>query len=145
VSLPVPEVGLFIRYSYLWKSEAEQGREEGGKDRPCAIVLVLFDQADRQLVRVLPITHTAPRDLADAMEIPQTTKKRLGLDSERSWIVVSEANDFVWPGPDLRAVPGKGLESVAHGFLPPKLLRAVQELLAERYRVHRRIAVIRSE
>jgi hypothetical protein len=145
VTLPDPRPGLVIRYSYLWKREALQGREEGAKDRPCAIVLVVFDEADRQLVRVLPITHTPPQNPADAVEMPQATKERLGLDSERSWIVVSEANDFVWPGPDLRTTPGKGLDSVAYGFLPPRLLRAVQERLAERYRVHRRIAVTRTE
>jgi hypothetical protein len=68
------------------------------------------------------MTHTVPQNPADAVEIPQVTKDRLGLDSDRSWIVVSEANDFVWPGPDSRPLPGKGLETVAYGFLPPRLL-----------------------
>ena len=36
------------------------------------------------------------------IELPQQTKTRLGLDDERSWVIVSEANDFAWPGPDLR-------------------------------------------
>ncbi len=39
MSLPEPELGLVIRYSYLWKSEHDAGRDEGSKDRPCAIVL----------------------------------------------------------------------------------------------------------
>jgi hypothetical protein len=42
VTWPVPRPGLVIRYSYLWESEVRQGREEGTKDRPCAIVLVVL-------------------------------------------------------------------------------------------------------
>ena len=33
------------------------------------------------------------------MEIPLATKARLGLDDARSWIVLNEANRFIWPGP----------------------------------------------
>jgi hypothetical protein len=29
-------------------------------------------------------------------------KRHLGLDEDRSWIVVSEGNEFAWPGYDLR-------------------------------------------
>ena len=46
--------------------------------------------------------HAPPDREGDAIEIPLETKKRLGLDSERSWIMITEANEFVWPGPDLR-------------------------------------------
>jgi len=38
VSLPTPRPGLVIRYSYLWAREHDQGREEGVKDRPCAVL-----------------------------------------------------------------------------------------------------------
>jgi hypothetical protein len=42
----------------------------------------------------------------------------MGLDAGRSWVVVSEVNRFVWPGVDLRPVPGKG--SYDYGVvLPP--------------------------
>ena len=43
MSWPEPFPGLVVRYSYLWEREASQGREEGVKDRPCAVVLVLLD------------------------------------------------------------------------------------------------------
>ena len=76
---PVPQPGLVIRYSYLWESEAQRGCEEGVKDRPCAIILVILREGEHPIVRVLPITHTAPSDLADALEIPATTKQRLKL------------------------------------------------------------------
>jgi hypothetical protein len=39
MSFPAPETGQVIRYSYLWLNEHKRGREEGIKDRPCAIIL----------------------------------------------------------------------------------------------------------
>jgi hypothetical protein len=83
VSLPEPVPGLVIRYSYLWRSEHLQGREEAVKDRPCAVILVVGNDKGDQIVTVLPITHLPPdrRDLA--VEIPLRTKQRLGLDTER--------------------------------------------------------------
>jgi hypothetical protein len=113
-----------IRYAYLWDREAQAGREEGVKDRPCAVVLAR-QQEDGIRVYVLPITHSAPA--ASAIEIPAVVKARLGLDAQRSWIVVSEMNVFMWPGPDLRFVAGQGPETVAYGFLPPRFFRAVRE------------------
>jgi hypothetical protein len=41
VPLPRPEPGLVLSYSYLWHTEHEEGREEGVKDRPCVIVVVV--------------------------------------------------------------------------------------------------------
>jgi hypothetical protein len=52
VSLPIPQPGLVIRYSYLWSAEAQAGKEEGTKDRPCAIILVFAGEQGRQRVRV---------------------------------------------------------------------------------------------
>jgi hypothetical protein len=96
-------------------------------------------------VRVLPVTHAPPADPADALEIPRPVKQRLGLDSDRSWVVLTEANDFVWPGPDLRpAVPG-ALASVAYGFLPPGFFRVLRDRIAARYRVKLVKAIARSE
>ena len=124
---PAPQPGLVIRYSYLWTREAQAGREEGVKDRPCAIVLAIGDVQNRTRVIVLPITHTAPQPPDEGIELMQQTKARLGLEGERSWIVLDEGNDFNWPGPDLRPVPERGPESIAYGFLPPRLFRAVRE------------------
>jgi len=131
VSLPTPHPGLVIRYAYLWKREYDQGREEGSKDRPCAIVMAVVDDEGETQVLVLPITHTPPSDAADAIEIPTATKQRLRLDGERSWIVISEANEFVWPGPDLRPVSG-GDGSVVYGVLPPRYFALVKERLLQR-------------
>jgi hypothetical protein len=71
--------------------------------------------------------------------------RRLGLDEERSWIVVTEANLFNWPGPDLRFIPGKGPESVAYGFLPPSLFRSVRDRFLEHARRRRMGLVSRTE
>ena len=52
---PEPEPGLVIRYSYLWDREARAGREEGVKDRPCAVVMTVTpDTAADRRVYVLP-------------------------------------------------------------------------------------------
>ncbi len=129
---PRPEPGLVIRYSYLWAREAAEGREEGFKDRPCAIILVVAGERGRQIVRVLPVTHTEPADLDDALEIPLPVKVRLGLDNMRSWIVLTEANDFVWPGPDIRqAIPGNA-GPATFGVLPPRFFEAIKQRLQKR-------------
>lgn len=54
MTLPVPEPGLVIRYAYLWDREAREGRDEGSKDRPCAIVLVVADEAGDAASRCCP-------------------------------------------------------------------------------------------
>jgi hypothetical protein len=145
VSLPTPKPGLVIRYAYLWESEARKGREEGMKDRPCAIVLVVLRDGEHPIVRVLPVTHTPPAEPADALEIPTLTKERLSLDSDRSWVVLTEANDFIWPGPDLRPLPGSDPGTVAYGFLPPGFMKALRERLDRLWRQRRAHAVTRSE
>lgn len=142
---PTPQPGLVVRYSYLWKREADAGREEGVKDRPCAVIVAIKDQADHPRVIVLPITHSEPRTPDEGIELPHVTKVRLGLDDARSWVVVSEANDFAWPGPDLRFLPGQGPASAAYGFLPPVVFRAIRDHFLTRYRERKTGLVSRSE
>jgi hypothetical protein len=125
VIIPPPAPGLIIRYSYLWLREHEAGRDEGEKDRPCALVLTIAQSDAQPRVTVLPITHTPPANPALAIELPPVTKRRLGLDHERSWIVLDEGNEFAWPGPDLRPVPGSDPATAAYGFMPPGLFKIV--------------------
>ena len=120
MSLPTPEPGLVIRYSYLWEREYRAGREEGTKDRPCAIILTARDQAGETQVVVVPVTHSPPPHIDMALELPRAVKQHLGLDAERSWVVISESNLFDWPGPDLRRAGDRDDSSVAYGFLPPR-------------------------
>ncbi|WP_236841768.1 hypothetical protein [Bosea sp. PAMC 26642] len=116
-----------IRYAYLRKREAARGREEAPKDRPAAVVVTIADESGQTRVYALPITHSPPLEANDAVEIPAIAKRRLGLDGERSWIMLTEANVFLWPGPDLRILPGSDLSSVAYGMLPPGVLREVRK------------------
>jgi hypothetical protein len=126
VPFPVPVPGLVIRYRYLWASEHARGHEEGVKDRPCAIILVTADRAGAQVVTVLPISHTPPADRALAVEIPAAVKLRLGLDDDRCWVVLTEANRFVWPGPDLRPLVPGDAASIAYGPLPYALFEQIR-------------------
>ena len=126
--LPAPVPGLVIRYGYLWHSEHLAGREGGQKDRPCAIVAALRPAEDpgETRVLVLPVTHSPPAQPALAVEIPALVKARLRLEAERSWVVLSEWNEFIWPGPDVRRTPDGDASSVAYGMLPPGLFAAVR-------------------
>ncbi len=128
MAFPTPLPALVIRYSYLWHSEFVSGSEEGIKDRPCAIIAAIKTDNDVQKVLVLPVTHSAPDVPDNAIEIPQETKKRLGLDSERSWVVLTEWNEFAWPGPDLRMIHYiNGEKTTAYGYLPAKFFAKVQD------------------
>jgi hypothetical protein len=126
--LPRPVPGLVVRYGYLWASEHLEGREEGRKDRPCAIIAAArTEDVEAIRVLVLPITHRPPEDMRFAVEIPAIVKRRLHLDGAQSWVVVSEWSDFVWPGPDLRRLPDGNESTVAYGMLPPKLFAIVRD------------------
>ena len=145
MSFPSPHPGLVIRYSYLWKQEADTGREEGSKDRPCAVVMAIATEDNEQEVLVLAITHSPPARAADAVEIPQETKARLRLDSDRSWIVIAEANEFVWPGPDLRPISGHDESTITYGVLPPRFFAHVRDRFLERDRREKTSRVKRTE
>jgi PemK-like, MazF-like toxin of type II toxin-antitoxin system len=134
-----------IRYSYLWQQEHQRGKEEGAKDRPCAVVLVtVYRDADR-VVTVLPVTHTPPSDPALAVEIPAAVKRRLKLDGERSWIVLTEANRFLWPGPDLRPATFGDAASVAYGPLPFALFEKIRTKFIAAIKAKRASVVPRNE
>lgn len=130
MAIPTPEPGLVISYAYLWSHEAEGGQEEGLKDRPCVIALsVRRQETGETWVTVVPVTHTPPQDPASAVEIPPSVKRHLGLDDQRSWIIVSEGDRFVWPGYDLRKVPGRA--AYDYGFLPPRFFETVIKALRD--------------
>ena len=124
--LPKPVPGLVVRYSHVWRREAVEGLEEGRKDRPCTVVLAAEIVGGGTRVYVLPITHTPPIDPALAVELPLRVRLHLRLDDLPSWIVLDEINDFLWPGYDLRSVPGRGPKAVEYGHLPPKFFDTVR-------------------
>ena len=129
--LPSPEPGLVISFAYLWRHEHNRGQEEGRKDRPCLIVLsVTTGGRNTPRVTVAAITHTPPHADAFAVEVPPKVKQHLGLDDERSWIILDEVNQFDWPGFDLRPVPGED-NRFAYGFVPPRLYDTAKATLLE--------------
>jgi hypothetical protein len=137
-----PRPGDVIRYGYLWHREAQTGQEEGLKDRPCAVVL---GPTDDGRTAVLPITHREPDAADEAVPLPLGTKRRLGLDAAPAWVVLTEVNLFTWPGPDVRPLPGQGLDTAIYGALPGKLFREIRDRFVERWRNRRASSVRRSE
>ena len=134
--LPEPETGLVISYAYLWEREAQDGKEEGRKNRPCVIALVVQRQQDSGIiVTVLPVTHSLPWDASAAVEIPQAVKRHLGLDTGRSWVIVSEGDQFVWPGYDLRKTGVD--ERYEYGFLPPRFFENILHAFSAWHKAHK--------
>lgn len=128
MALPEPVPGLVISYAYLWRNAALRGQDEGRKDRPCVIILSVEETDGRKVVTVAPITHAAPAHADSAIEIPAATKQRLGLDSERSWVIAADLNRFIWPGADLRPIRRDGSAyAYAYGLLPAGLYRQIRD------------------
>jgi hypothetical protein len=145
VSLPELQPGLVISYSYLWASENADGAEEGRKVRPCAIIAARQIVDGREIATVIPITHSPPKHPDDAVEIPAAIKAHLGLDSARSWAVVTEVNDFLWPGPDLRPISREQPQRFDYGMLPPRFFAHLKERLLQAHLRRRLARVQRSE
>lgn len=141
--LPHPEPGLVISYSYLWRYEHEKGKDEGRKTRPCVIILAIEKSGDDTVVTVAPVTHSPPHDPMSAMEIPAKVKQHLGLDNDPSWVILSEVNEFIWPGYDLQPVPDSK-DRYDYGFLPPKLYEKIRNGILDLI-VKRRTAVTRRD
>lgn len=94
------------------------------KERPCSVLLNRKDEHGKSVLFVLPITHTPPIDPESGIEIPAATKKRLGLDEERSWVITTKYNKFTWPGYDIRKLDN-GLYS--YGILPETLIKEIMK------------------
>ncbi len=67
MTFPKPVPAQVIRYSYLWHKDAALGAEEGNKDRPCAIVMMVQNEDGEDVVTVLPITHAPPYGEAESI------------------------------------------------------------------------------
>lgn len=143
--LKTPSVGQVIRYSYLWKEEYLAGREEGVKDRPCVIVVAVEARAsDVTIVTVVPVTHAPSSDPSIAIELPHATKSRLGLDASPSWVILSEANQFQWPGPDIRPIAGRSGTPV-YGGLPYQFVMRLRSAFIACQRERRSSIIPRTE
>lgn len=136
-SLPSPTPGLVIHYRYLWGHENDRDLEEARYARPCAIVLtVTSEPGAAPRVIVVPLTTREPEPGREFLALPTSVRRSLKLDAARSWVVLDEANEFVWPGVDLEPGPDGRFE---YGALPPALYealrtRAIALLRAGRFR-----------
>jgi hypothetical protein len=130
VALPkTPFPGMVVRYSFLWSTKARAGQTEGRKDRPCVVVTAIRRAGDgRFRVRVLPITRT-PTEEARSIAIPSKVKRHLALDADASWIVLDEANEFFWPGVDLRPISRSKPGVWTFGVLPTEIFDEIQTKL----------------
>jgi hypothetical protein len=125
-----PQVGAVICFRYLWQREFAAGLVEGAKARPCLVIAVEPERGEgpaQPWVTVLPITHRAPDDAAVAL--PAETKRRLRLDAAASWIVLGEANAFLWPGYDVHPAPGS--ETWLYGYVGRGLFTTVRRKLMD--------------
>jgi hypothetical protein len=75
---------------------------------------------------VAPVTHRRPEG-GQGVEIPLTVKRQLGLDPDRSWIIITELNRFNWPGPDIRVARGR--DDPFYGAIPAKLFEQVRSAI----------------
>lgn len=80
---------------------------------------------DRTELLVVPVTTQPPQHAADGVEVPARVKKHLGLDADRCWIMVTELNRFLWPGPDIRPIERGEDRTPFYGFVPQTLFDAV--------------------
>ena len=72
---------------------------------------------------MVPITHSPPGPSQDHVELTPDECRVAGLDGLPHWVVVREVNAFLWPGFDLREIPGRG--RCDYGRLPPATMKRV--------------------
>ena len=84
--------GTLVHYQLLERHEAVQGKEEGTKRRPCAIVLRSQNPASDRIF-LIPITTRQPDKDVPALEVPQLEARRMGLHEPISrWVILNEVN-----------------------------------------------------
>jgi hypothetical protein len=138
VPLPEPEPGLIFRYDFLWRREAQAGRDTS-KERPaCIVVATDSDIAGQRVVVILPITHSRPAKEAGGIEIPAAVRRAIGLDDEPCWVIVSEYNIDNWPNAGIAMLPGNRV-AYAYGHLPPHLFEFIKAEFLKRFDTRRAV------
>lgn len=124
-----PKVGLVLPHLYVWRGEPAAGR---GSETPPAVIVVAATPLDggRVLIAATPITNTEPPARQRVVPVPATVAAHLQLDAQRSWILCTEYNEFVWPSIGLAETPDG---RTAYGMAPQQLTAGVhREMLAAR-------------
>ncbi len=99
---PQPVPGLVTRYGFLWRREALNVRKKVARTVPTPSSSQLPRAQGGTDAIVLPRNHSPLSDPATAVELPPRIKLQRQLDHERSWIVLDEADEFLWPRFDIR-------------------------------------------
>jgi len=136
LSFEALRTGVVIRYAYLWARETERGDTEGRKFRPAAVGVRIPKPKGEDVLVLFPITSQEPVRGRFAAEIPDTEKRRAGLDGAiRLWIVLDEYNqDVIGRSFYLEPEPPLGYFSKAF-FLP--LLQEFVRRRSQSKAVHR--------
>ncbi len=88
-----PKAGDILHYPYLWAWQQARGETEGCKPRPTAVAVTLHRSDGHRQVYLLAITSQPPDRAGKALEIPETDRRRAGLDQDRQlWIILDEYN-----------------------------------------------------
>ena len=128
--------GSVINYPYLWFREADRGETDGRKLRPSAVALRLKRDGGADLIVLLAITSKQPAPSQTAMEIPDSEKRRAGLEPDkRLWVVLDEYNtDTV--GESFFLIPSASAGHFGKAFFL-SLLRAFSKVRLQVRRVKR--------
>ena len=59
--------------------------------------------------------------------------------------MVTETNDFLWPGPDLRPVPSTMPKRFDYGMLPPRFFAHIRDKILQAHLRHKLARVPRTE
>ena len=90
------------------------------------VVVARVARGEHTELFVAPVTHSPPGS-DEGVELPAPVKRHLGLDDERSWVITTELNRFIWPGPDVRLAPGSG--DPFYGAIPARLFERVRSAI----------------
>ena len=119
--------GVIVQYPYLWRWQAEKGREQGEKERPVCLAMTILDTNNLTHLVILPISGTRPYEGQVALVIPPLEIRRAGLSSfKQGWITVSEYNydilersfNFDPSQKPLGQFSPRFLEDIRQAFLP---------------------------
>ena len=85
-----------LRFPYLWARRAARGETEGRKFWPVAVGVRIPKPEGEDVLVLFPITSHEPAPERFAAEIPDTEKRRAGLDGAlRLWLILDEHNQDV--------------------------------------------------
>jgi hypothetical protein len=137
MTLPEAEPGLEFRYVFIWRREYRQGLISG-KERPACVAVATDADIDPQIVVVLPIAHSEPKDETVGIEIPSEIRRALGLEDEPCWVIVTEFNIDEWPPPGIAPLPRRRRE-FSYGVLPGRLFERIKHEFLKHYDTRRAV------